>query len=171
MKRLEVQTLRRAGHGLAEVAELTGVSPRSVQRMEHEGRIEDPAGAEKARRARMGRPSLVSAFQEQIQDRLADDPALKTGVILERLRRERGYTGGKSALYALARRLRKNLPSAGIPLCQRSCRQGLGPRGPRQGLAAPLSDRPWPLRWCASSRSRLFRTSHVHLDTGDRSDT
>ena len=114
MKRLEIQTLRRSGHGPSEVGELAGVSPRSVQRIAQEPPIEDPVQAEATRRARMGRPSVVGAFEAQIRDWLAEDPALATGVILERLRREEEYGGGKSAVYELVKQLRGRLPKDGI---------------------------------------------------------
>jgi hypothetical protein len=57
LKRHEVQVLRRAGHGLKEVAKLAGVSQSSVQRIEGEAPVVAlDVAAERTRRG-VGRPS------------------------------------------------------------------------------------------------------------------
>jgi hypothetical protein len=54
MTRLKIQTLRGAGVLIDEVAELVGVSPRSVQRVAKEPPIEDVAAVDDAASPRMG---------------------------------------------------------------------------------------------------------------------
>src|SRR5215470_5641246 len=61
LKRHEVEILLKAGHAKTEVARLSGVSLRSVQRMAEEspvGHVDD--GAERRKR-QIGRPSTASA--------------------------------------------------------------------------------------------------------------
>jgi transposase len=105
LKRHEIQVLRRAGHTLDEVAELAGVSRRSVIRVEAEDAISHvDNGAERDRR-RIGRPSKAEPFRGFVVEQLTTEPELLS---LEVLRRARlaGYLGGKSALYELIRAVR-----------------------------------------------------------------
>ncbi len=53
----------------------------------------------------VGRPSVVIQYAPQLAQWLREDADLAGAEILRRLRL-RGYRGGKSALYALVRRLR-----------------------------------------------------------------
>jgi hypothetical protein len=53
----------------------------------------------------VGRPSTVAQYAPQIGQWLRDEPALSGAEILRRVRLT-GYSGGKSALYELVRRLR-----------------------------------------------------------------
>jgi transposase len=105
LKRHEIQVLRRAGHSLEEVAELAGVSRRSVVRVEAEeavGQVDN--GAERAKR-RIGRPSKAEPFRPFVVELLTKEPELLS---LEVVRRARlaGYAGGKSALYELIHSIR-----------------------------------------------------------------
>jgi transposase len=105
LKRHEIQVLRRAGHSLDEVAELAGVSRRSVVRVEAEEAVSDvDNGVERSRR-RIGRPSKAEPFRSFVVEQLTKEPELLS---LEVLRRARlaGYTGRKSALYGLIRAVR-----------------------------------------------------------------
>jgi hypothetical protein len=53
----------------------------------------------------VGRPSVVAHYAPQLVQWLRENPDLAGAEILRRLRLS-GYRGGKSALYALVRRLR-----------------------------------------------------------------
>lgn len=113
MKRLEIQHLRRAGLGVEVVADHTGVSPRTVERVSEEEAIEDPQATEAARRAGLGRPSKVDPFRDKIAEWLTADPRLKAVAVLQRLRDE-GFRGGKSAVYAAVAELRDAQPAEGV---------------------------------------------------------
>jgi hypothetical protein len=54
---------------------------------------------------KVGRPSTVAPYGPRISAWLSDDPRVSGAELLRRVQRE-GYTGGKSALYELIRRLR-----------------------------------------------------------------
>ena len=109
LKRHEVRVLRQAGHSVREVAKLAGVDRRSVRRIE----AEEPVGsadtaAERARR-RIGRPSKAEPMRAFLREQLAAEPELRVVELLHRAR-QRGYAGGKSALYELAKELRPDRP-------------------------------------------------------------
>ena len=103
-KRRDVRLLLAAEVTQERIAALTGVSVSTIRRIAKEP--DDPEG--KRRRARIGRPSVVAPYRDAVADMLAADPKIKTLAVLRRLR-ERGYTGGKSSLYDLVRRLRRNV--------------------------------------------------------------
>ena len=105
LKRHEIQVLRRAGHSQAEVAQLAGVSERSVRRVAAEAAVADADTAGERVRRRIGRPNKVEAFREFVVEVLKDEPALMSLEILRRAR-QRGYGGGKSGLYGLIASLR-----------------------------------------------------------------
>ena len=105
LKRHEVQVLRRAGHTLEEVAELTGVSVGTVRRIEDEAAVETVDNAAARARRQIGRPSKAEAFREVLRQALTEDPGLRSVELLHRARLA-GYAGGKSAIYALAQTLR-----------------------------------------------------------------
>lgn len=105
LKRHEIQVLRRAGHTLTEVAQLSGVSVRTVQRVVEEDAITTIDNAAERARREVGRPSTAEAFREVLVQALTEDPALKSVELLHRAK-QAGYTGGKSALYALAQTVR-----------------------------------------------------------------
>jgi hypothetical protein len=60
--------------------------------------------AERARRE-VGRPSTAEAYRDLLVQALTEEPTLRTVELLHRARQV-GYTGGKSAVYALAQTLR-----------------------------------------------------------------
>jgi len=108
LKRHEIQVLRKAGHSLPEVAELAGVSIRSVQRVEDEAAVVGVDNeAERARR-KIGRPSKAAPFRRFVVEQLAKEPDLISLEILRRARLD-GYLGGKSALYELFTRCGRSL--------------------------------------------------------------
>jgi len=105
LKRHEVQVLLDAGHRQEEVAKFANVAVRSVRRIASETKVSDVGnGAERERRG-VGRPSKARAFEDLVKEILVKEPALKS---LELLRRGKlkGYTGRKSAFYAMVRRVR-----------------------------------------------------------------
>jgi transposase len=105
LKRHEIQVLRRAGHSLDEVAELAGVSRRSVVRVEAEGAVSQ-VDNEAARAQRgIGRPSKAEPFRPFVVEQIAKEPQLLSLEIVRRARLA-GYGGGKSALYELIHAIR-----------------------------------------------------------------
>lgn len=105
LKRHEVQVLRRAGHSQAEVARLTGVSEREVRRIELEDEVTHVDDDTERARRRIGRPGKVEAMRPFIAGLLSQDSELLTLEILRRARLA-GYTGKKTAFYALVASLR-----------------------------------------------------------------
>ena len=105
MARHRVQVLRAAGKTLKQVVAAAGVSQSSVQRIERERAIEQPADLLQAGERGVGRPSVVEPWRDRLAAVLAAEPALPTMEILHRLRGQ-GYEGGKSALYELVRAVR-----------------------------------------------------------------
>ena len=105
LKRHEIQVLRRAGHTWDQVAALTGVSVGTARRVAAEGSVTTVDNAAERARRQIGRPSTAEAYREVLVQALTAQPAVKSVELLHRARRA-GYTGGKSALYALAQALR-----------------------------------------------------------------
>jgi len=106
MTRHEIQILRAVGMVQAAVAAKTGVSVRSVRRIEGEVAVSDSDTAALVRARAVGRPSIAAAWAVTIGGWLQDDRQLPSGEIVRRLQQEHGYRGGKSALYELIRRVR-----------------------------------------------------------------
>jgi transposase len=105
LKRHEVQVLRRAGHTWKEIAALSGVSVRTVRRIAAETDITTIDNAAERARRQVGRPSKADEYREVLMAALTEEPTLRSVELLHRAR-QAGYTGGKSALYALAHTLR-----------------------------------------------------------------
>ena len=114
-KRRDILLLLAAAVPQERIAELTGVSVRTIRRIAREP-VEPAAPRPRAqpRRSGPGRPSVVAPYRDAVAEMLAAEPRLKSLEVLRRLR-ERGYAGGKSALYALAKELR---PRAVRPICR-----------------------------------------------------
>jgi transposase len=104
LKRHEVQVLRRAGLDRPKVEALTGVSVRSIRRIDEEEPITslDPRVSDKTR---PGRPSKAEPFRAFVEAVLKGEPELMSLEILRRAR-IKGYAGGKTALYDLIALLR-----------------------------------------------------------------
>lgn len=113
MKRLQIQYLRSAGLPVDRTAQQCGVSPRTVERVSSEEKIDDPGQHDADTRCRMGRPSKLAAFEPLVRRWLEAEPGLATIAIVERLRSE-GFRGGKSAVYALVKRLRPRKAPDGV---------------------------------------------------------
>jgi len=105
LKRHEVQVLRRAEHTWKEIAVLSGVSVRTVRRIAAEADITTMDNAAERVRRQVGRPSKADAYRDVLVQALTEEPTLRSVELLYRAR-QAGYTGGKSAIYALARALR-----------------------------------------------------------------
>lgn len=112
LKRHEIQVLRRAGHTWMEVAALSGVSVRTARRVAEEAEVTTVDNAAERARRQVGRPSKAEAYRDVIERALTDDGTLRSVELLHRARLA-GYTGGKSALYAVAQTVR---PRIVVPL-------------------------------------------------------
>lgn len=104
-----MQKLRQRQLPQKQMSELTGISERSISRIEKEAPITG-VDEERVDRLKMGRPSPVSVYEEQIhqwlqEPRNPEDGPPKSQEILARLRQQ-GYSGGKTAVYDLVKRLR-----------------------------------------------------------------
>jgi transposase len=105
LKRHEIQVLRRAGHSLPEVAELAGVSVRSVQRVGGEPAVNHVDNDAERVLRKVGRPSKAAPLRGFVVSLLAKEPQLLSLEVLRRARLD-GYDGGKSALYELIHSIR-----------------------------------------------------------------
>ena len=105
LDRVRIRTLREAGHTLAEIAAVVGVSRSTVQRVVKEPVITSVESAPTPRSRGIGRPSKVELFRSQVERILSEEPSLPTVEVLHRLR-GLGYEGGKSAVYDLVRKIR-----------------------------------------------------------------
>jgi hypothetical protein len=103
LKRVEVQVLSRAGHTELDIAQLTGVSLRSIRRIEEEVRIGSLDGAALSSRRWIGR-----RFQDLVADELRQNPIRSSAEILRRARAE-GYAGSKAVFFSLVARLRSTM--------------------------------------------------------------
>src|SRR6516165_6495302 len=112
LKRHEVEVLLKAGHSQAEVARLTGVGLRSVQRLAKEAPVVHVDDTAERKQRRIGRPNIVENFRKQVATILELEPDLPSLEILRRVR-EAGYQGGKTALYGLVASIR---PKTSKPL-------------------------------------------------------
>lgn len=105
-----MQKLRDQNMPQGEVRELTGISERSISRIEKEEQIKEIDEKRFRKSHNMGRPSQVTEYENQIRQWLEEprhdeDGPIKSQEILARLRQQ-GYDGGKTAVYELVRRLR-----------------------------------------------------------------
>ena len=105
LKRHEIQVLLRAGHSHSDVAARTGVSLDTVARVKRETEV-TVVDDERARLERgVGRPSKSADFVDRVRAWLEEEPDLPTQELLRRAT-EAGYTGHKSAFYAMVCGLR-----------------------------------------------------------------
>jgi hypothetical protein len=105
LKRHEIQVLRRAGHSQIAVARLAGVGRRTVQRIDTEAAVTQIDTARERDARGIGRPAKAEPFRSMVAEILAQEPRLLSVEILRRVK-VKGYTGGKTALYALISALR-----------------------------------------------------------------
>lgn len=104
LTRFTVQRLRQADVPIQKVCDMTGLSERSVRRIQNEALIEDPAETE--REVPMGRPSTTAGFRAFVERELQQQPDVMTLELLRRARLE-GYEGGRSAFYSMVKKVRK----------------------------------------------------------------
>lgn len=104
LTRYTVQRLRQAGVTIDVVREQTGLSERSIRRIQAEPPIDDPSNASPT--VRLGRPSVAAPFTAFVEKELTGQPDVLTLELLRRARLE-GYRGGKSAFFALVKSVRK----------------------------------------------------------------
>src|SRR5688572_320726 len=109
LKRHQIQVLRQAGHSVRQVAKLTGVGRASVRRIEAEAAVSSVDTAAERERRSIGRPSKAEPYRSFLAEQLASEPEVRVVELLHRAR-QRGYAGGKSALYDLAKELRPERP-------------------------------------------------------------
>lgn len=105
LKRHEIQVLRRADHTWNEIATLTGVSVSTAQRVVAEAAVTTVDNAAERARREVGRPSKAEAYRDVLVQALIEQPDVRSVELLHRARLA-GYTGGKSAVYALVQTLR-----------------------------------------------------------------
>lgn len=105
LKRHEIQVLLRAGHSQPDVAARTGVSADTVRRVKRETAVTSADDAAERRDRKIGRPSKASPFASKVAAWIAEDAELPTQELLRRAT-EAGYTGHKTAFYALVAGLR-----------------------------------------------------------------
>src|SRR5579864_1991308 len=103
--RHEIQVLLRAGHAQADVAARTGVSVRAVRRVLTEDTVKVVDDDAERRARNIGRPSKATPFAGRVRTWLTEAPDLPTQELLRRAT-EAGYTGHKTAFYALVAGLR-----------------------------------------------------------------
>ena len=114
LERYIVQKLRQRDVPVHQVSDLTGVSQRSIIRMDQEAPINEIDEPTFRKSRKMGRPSAVAQYEEQIRQwleepRNPEDGPPKSQEILARLRQQ-GYSGGKTAAYELIKQLRPQVP-------------------------------------------------------------
>ena len=105
LKRHEVQVLLRAGHTQKDVAARAGVSLRAVRRIQKEEEVTGADDASERHARAVGRPSKATPYSEPVRAWLSEAPSLPTQELLRRAT-EAGYTGHKTAFYALVAGLR-----------------------------------------------------------------
>jgi transposase len=110
LERHTVQQLSQMGFTQKAIREATGVSQRTIRRIQREPPVTN-TDEESFRESRnVGRPSSVEQHEETIRQwlekpRKPEDGPLKSSEIFTRLK-ALGYEGGKPAIYDLVRRLR-----------------------------------------------------------------
>jgi transposase len=110
LERYMVQKLRQAKLPVADVSKLSGISKRTINRIQQEPEIQNTDEEEFRKSRKIGRPSGIDKFEADIAEWLAEprnpeDGEMKGTEVLARLR-AKGYKGGKSAVYEMVRRLR-----------------------------------------------------------------
>ena len=84
LKRREIEVLRRAGHTQTEIAKLTDVSRRSVQRLEIEARVIHFDAALEREPREIDSPSKAEPLREFVMQLLTQEPELLSVEISQR---------------------------------------------------------------------------------------
>lgn len=92
--------MREAGHTQTDIERFTGVSERSIRRIQDEPSEPDISANAASQPRRNGKPSKVEEYRGFVRDLLTKEPDL---MVLEVLRRARirGFAGAKSQFYAM----------------------------------------------------------------------
>ena len=109
-----VQQLRQKQLSVKKVSEITGMSDRSIRRVEKEEQIKEIDEEQFRKTRKMGRPRKITPYEDQIRQwlsepRASEDGPIKSQEILARLR-QHGYTGGRTAVYDFVRKHRPKDP-------------------------------------------------------------
>jgi len=102
LTRHSVQVLLAAGHSQQEVARHASVSVRSVRRIAQEQPVIHADDNAERQCRRVGRPSKAEPYRQFVLEPLDKEPHLMSLEVLRRSR-ERGYEGGKTAMYSFDR--------------------------------------------------------------------
>jgi transposase len=105
LTRHAVQVLRRAKLSRLQVQAQTGVSVRSIRRIDKEEAVATVDDRAEVKRRRVGRPSKAEPYRAFVEALLKDEPDLMSLEILRRAK-QKGYAGSKTALYTLVASLR-----------------------------------------------------------------
>jgi transposase len=100
LERHKIQVLLDAEFGAADVAKRTGFSLDTIRRVQRESAVTHTDDGREHRERRIGRPSLAARFAPKVAEWLRDEPDLPTQELLRRAK-DAGYTGHKTAFYAL----------------------------------------------------------------------
>ena len=84
LKRQAVQVLHQADHCQAEVAQLTGVTVRTVSRMAPEAPVTHTDNEAEREKRKVGRPSAVEPYRTFVRQLLQKEPSLVSVQILRR---------------------------------------------------------------------------------------
>ncbi len=110
LERHTIQQLRKLGATQKAIRQATGISERTIHRIQKEPTVTN-TNEESFRKSRnVGRPSTAEQHEELIRQwfeepRKLEDGSLKSSEIFTRLK-ALGYEGGKSGIYDLVRRIR-----------------------------------------------------------------
>jgi transposase len=108
LQRHKIQVLLEAGFSQKEIVARTGASPKTVQRIAAEKAVEQVDDHIEAKTRGIGRPSLTAKVEQQLETWLAEDATTPTHHLLRRAK-DAGYTGAKSAFYAMVAAVRPKL--------------------------------------------------------------
>jgi transposase len=112
LTRHQIQVLLDAGHTIEDVAERSKTSINTVRRVRREATVVKTDDAAAHHERGIGRPSKTAAFAAQVVDWLGEDRDLPTQELLRRAK-EQGYSGNKTAFYALVAGVR---PPRAVPV-------------------------------------------------------
>jgi len=105
LKRHEIQVLLSAGFSTSDVAARSGTSIDTVRRVRREDAVEHTDDAAARAERRVGRPPKAAPFAEKVAAWLEEEQTLPTQELLRRAK-DAGYTGNKTAFYALVAGIR-----------------------------------------------------------------
>ena len=105
LQRHKIQVLLEAGHPQRDVAERCEASLSTIRRVAREATVEQVDRRVETGRRHIGRPSQTQPIADKVRAWLAEEPELATRELLRRAKLD-GFTGKKSAFYALVAGLR-----------------------------------------------------------------